>query len=74
LIDWSKKFIASGILTNCLCTKTLGKGQFRPLPESNPHQGQQDVLENVEEFKLEIECIDSKIKKKIRKYDDRSPV
>lgn len=36
------------------CWQTLGTGQFRPLPGSQPHLGQLGELEQVPEWKLEL--------------------
>jgi hypothetical protein len=38
------------------CWQTLGEGQFRPLPGSKPHLGQQDELTTVREYKVELLC------------------
>lgn len=38
------------------CWQTLGVGQFRPLPGSNPHIGETDKLEQVPEWKVEMVC------------------
>ena len=38
------------------CWHTLGKGQFRPLDGSRPYLGQQGVVEQVEEYKVELVC------------------
>lgn len=36
--------------------QVLGHGQFRPLKGSNPFLGEQDKLEIVEEYKVEMLC------------------
>lgn len=36
------------------CWQTLGRGQFRPLPGSQPHLGQTLQLEQVDEWKVEL--------------------
>ena len=36
--------------------ETLGLGQFKPLEGSNPFKGDQDKLELVEEYKVEMVC------------------
>lgn len=41
------------------CWQAFGEGQFRPLSGSNPHLGQQDKLEKVAEYKVEMVCEDS---------------
>lgn len=42
----------------CCCWQTLGQGQFRPLPGSDPFLGEQGALERVEEYKVEMVCED----------------
>ncbi len=37
---------------------SIGKGQFRPLPGSNPTIGSQNMLETVQEVKVEMVCED----------------
>lgn len=36
------------------CWQTKGLGQFRPLPGSDPHIGEQGKVEQVEEWKVEL--------------------
>lgn len=43
------------------CWQVLGQGQFRPLPGSQPFLGQQDSLEQVAEYKVEMVCEDQLI-------------
>lgn len=38
------------------CWQTLGTGQFRPLPGSSPHLGEQHSLTMVSEYKVELLC------------------
>lgn len=40
------------------CWQTLGQGQFRPLPGSTPFVGQQDTVEKVDEYRVEMVCED----------------
>ena len=42
--------------------QVLGEGQFRPLKGSNPFLGEQDKLEKVMEYKVEMLCFEDKIK------------
>ncbi|MGM0522268.1 MAG: NGG1p interacting factor NIF3 [Pseudomonadota bacterium] len=44
------------------CFQTPGTGQFRPLAGANPHIGQVDELETVEELKVELVCQDELIR------------
>lgn len=39
-----------------------GKGQFRPIEGSEPFIGHCDILETVDEFRVEMICADSKVK------------
>tara|TARA_R110002111_G_scaffold101521_3_gene157256 strand:- start:28 stop:366 length:339 start_codon:yes stop_codon:yes gene_type:complete len=36
--------------------ETLGQGQFRPLPGSDPFLGQTNMIERVAEFRVEMLC------------------
>jgi hypothetical protein len=47
------------------CWQTAGWGQFRPLFGSQPHIGQADQLETVEEYKVEMVCDDHLVHKAI---------
>jgi hypothetical protein len=38
------------------CWQTLGQGQFKPMPGSQPFIGQQDRLEVIDEYKVEMVC------------------
>lgn len=46
---------------DCCAWQVLGQGQFRPLAGSQPHMGQQDRLEAVAEYKVEMVCADDVI-------------
>jgi hypothetical protein len=41
--------------------QTLGRGQYRPLPGSQPYQGQTGVVETLEEYRVELVCADELI-------------
>lgn len=41
------------------CWQTPGEGQFRPLPGSQPFLGQQDTVEIVAEYRVEMVCEDA---------------
>jgi hypothetical protein len=45
--------------------ESIGRGQFRPLDKANPHIGNNNILEYVEEYKVEMVCEDSLIKKAV---------
>jgi hypothetical protein len=38
------------------CWQTLGQGQFKPMQGSQPFSGQQDRLEVIDEYKVEMVC------------------
>ncbi len=44
-----------GLYDHC-CWQTLGMGQFRPLPGSQPAIGEHNVVEQVPEYKVEMVC------------------
>ena len=39
---------------DCCCWQVKGVGQFRPLAGSNPFLGKADVVESVEEYRVEM--------------------
>lgn len=43
------------------CWQTLGVGQFRPLPGSQPHIGELGKLEQVAEYKVEMVVADDAV-------------
>lgn len=43
------------------CWQTKGTGQFRPLEGNNAYIGETGKVEQVEEYKVELVCDDSKI-------------
>ena len=43
---------------DCCCWEVLGTGQFRALQGSNPFIGQQDKIETVQEYRVELVCED----------------
>lgn len=47
---------------DCCSWETLGTGQFKPLSGSNPFIGQQDQIETVVEYRVEMICDDEHIK------------
>jgi len=42
--------------------QTLGQGQFRPLPGSRPYSGKVNYLEVTAEYKVEMICVEDRIK------------
>ena len=49
-----------GLYEHC-CFQTLGTGQFRPLEGADPHLGQVNQLEKVQELKVELVCEEAQI-------------
>lgn len=47
-----------GNYSHC-CFQTKGMGQFKPLAGSQPFIGQQDQVEQVEEWRVEMLCADN---------------
>lgn len=47
------------------CWQIKGKGQFRPLPGSQPFIGESGALEVVEEYRVEMVCADDRIRKAV---------
>lgn len=43
---------------DCCSWQTLGEGQFRPLPGSNPYLGKANEIERVSEYRVETVCAD----------------
>lgn len=43
---------------DCCCWQTLGQGQFRPLPGSNPHIGTLNQTSQIPEYRVELVCAD----------------
>ncbi len=57
----------------CCAWQVRGAGQFRPVEGSTPFVGEQDRLERVDEFRVEMVCEDESIEKVIRKLRDVHP-
>jgi len=53
--------------------ETLGVGQFRPIDGANPHIGKINLLERVEEYKVEMICSDTLIKNAIMILKEKHP-
>jgi hypothetical protein len=43
------------------CFETLGVGQFKPINKANPSVGEINILEHVQEYKIEMICDDTLI-------------
>lgn len=55
------------------CWQVPGRGQFRPLPGSDPAIGEQHKLETLDEWKVELVCEDSLIREVIRSLKSAHP-
>ena len=55
------------------CWQTLGEGQFRPLPGSQPYLGETDKLEKIAEYKVEMICSDALIKTALQALIEAHP-
>jgi hypothetical protein len=58
---------------DCCCFEYIGRGQFRPGKESNPHIGKQNQLEFVEELKVETVCKKDKMREVLSAFRDAHP-
>lgn len=47
---------------DCCSWESQGRGQFRPLEGSDPYIGSQGEIEQVDEFRVETVCPESRIK------------
>jgi len=57
---------------NC-AFETLGRGQFKPVGEANPYIGEKNVLEYVQEYKVEMLCRDDLIQKAVEVLKEAHP-
>jgi hypothetical protein len=55
------------------CWQTDGTGQFRPLENSNPTIGSQNVVEKVKETKVELVCEDELLEDAIKALRESHP-
>lgn len=58
---------------DCCSWETLGTGQFKPLAGSQPFIGQQDMIETVAEYRVEMICDDHHIKAVLQALIDTHP-
>jgi hypothetical protein len=47
---------------DCCCWQVAGQGQFRPLDGSKPWIGRQGSVETVDEYRVELVCVEELIK------------
>ena len=57
----------------CCCFETLGTGQFKPIDSANPHIGELNKIEKVLEYKVEMICSDTLIKKAVQTLKEVHP-
>jgi hypothetical protein len=53
--------------------QVLGVGQFRPLKSSTPFIGEQDKLETVEEYKVEMLCFGDRLEAVMKAMKETHP-
>ena len=57
----------------CCSFETLGSGQFKPINKAHPHIGELDKIEHVSEYKVEMICEETLIKKAIEILNETHP-
>jgi len=57
----------------CCSFETQGTGQFKPIDNTNPHLGELNKIEKVQEYKVEMICSDALIKKAIEVLKEVHP-
>lgn len=55
------------------CWQTKGQGQFRPRPGSQPFLGQTDKVEIVDEYTVEVVCVEKYIKNVVKALKETHP-
>ncbi|BBH51629.1 YqfO family protein [Fluviispira sanaruensis] len=58
---------------SCCAWQTIGEGQFMPLKSSNPFIGEQNKLEKVPEYKVEMLCSEQNIHEVIKALKTSHP-
>jgi hypothetical protein len=58
---------------DCCAWQVLGQGQYKPGEGSNPFKGEQDSLETLSEYKVEMVCAEEFIAEVIRAMKDSHP-
>lgn len=58
---------------DCCAWQTLGQGQFRPLPGSQPFIGEQGKVETVAEYRVELVCENDLIRRAVKALIDAHP-
>ena len=57
----------------CCCFETLGTGQFKPIDSANPHIGELNKIEKVQEYKVEMICSSELIHEAIKVLKEQHP-
>lgn len=57
----------------CCSFETLGTGQFKPIDNANPHIGELNKIEKVQEYKVEMICRDELIKEAVKVLKEVHP-
>ena len=55
------------------CWQVLGQGQFRPMASADPFVGNAGILEQVDEFRVELVCQDALIKEAVAALKQAHP-
>ena len=55
------------------CFETLGVGQFKPIGDANPHLGELNKIEKLQEYKIEMVCSDKLIKEAVKALKEAHP-
>ncbi|UTW49863.1 YqfO family protein [Bacterioplanoides sp. SCSIO 12839] len=55
------------------CWQVLGQGQFRPMASADPFIGNAGILEQVDEFRVELVCQDALIKEAVAALKQAHP-
>lgn len=55
------------------CWQVLGQGQFRPMASADPFIGNAGMLEQVDEFRVELVCQDALIKEAVAALKQAHP-
>lgn len=57
----------------CCSFETLGTGQFKPINSADPHIGELEKIEKIQEYKVEMICSDELIKKAVETLKEVHP-
>ncbi|WP_373036642.1 NGG1p interacting factor NIF3 [Sulfurimonas sp.] len=57
----------------CCSFESLGVGQFKPVKSANPHIGELNKVEEVQEYKVEMVCNDDLIKDAVTLLKEAHP-